>query len=186
MLSLNFTPFPTFFTERLILRQLLTTDDAQIFTLRSDDQVNKYLDRTKATSIEDARQFIRKINVSIGKNEAIYWGITLKDNPSLIGTVALWNILSGDEKAEIGYELLPEFQGKGIMQEAIAKVIEFGFLKMKLQTVEACTHPLNDKSSKLLERFHFKQSGVLENENKEKTNEPSLIIYSLTKDMYRE
>jgi ribosomal-protein-alanine N-acetyltransferase len=49
----------------------------------------------------------------------------------------LLNIRKAENRAEIGYELLPSFQGKGIMHEAISEVIEFGFQEMQLQTIEA-------------------------------------------------
>jgi ribosomal-protein-alanine N-acetyltransferase len=57
MLANSFTPFPVIKTERLTLRQLSVNDDKEIFALRSDKQVNKYLDREPSNSIEDARKF---------------------------------------------------------------------------------------------------------------------------------
>ena len=61
-----------------------------------------------------------------------------------------------DDKAETGYTLDPNFQGKGYMQEALAKIIDFGFTKMKLRTVEAYTHKDNNPSIQLLLRNKFK------------------------------
>ena len=58
MTSRNFTPFPVLKTERLILRQLISSDDKEIFALRSNDNVNKYLDRKPSKSIDDAKNFI--------------------------------------------------------------------------------------------------------------------------------
>ena len=159
MLQLNFTPFPNLITDRLVLRQLSVNDENEIFKLRSDESVNKYLSRSKANSVEEARAFINKINTSIHNNESLYWGITLKESSALVGTICLWNISKENETAEIGYELIPDSQGKGIMQEALLKVIEFGFENMKLKTIEAHTHPDNDSSTKLLEKNNFKKIG---------------------------
>jgi ribosomal-protein-alanine N-acetyltransferase len=75
------------------------------------------------------------------------------------------------EVAEIGYELLPEFQGKGIMQEAVAKIIEFCFQALKLKSLEACADMNNRPSIKLLEKFNFVKTGL------SRHNE---IIYRLT------
>src|SRR5437868_13096004 len=121
MLNLNFTPFPNLITERLFLRQLKIEDANEIFTLRSSDEVNRFLDRPKATTIDEARQFINKINDGINKNESVYWAITFKNDSKLIGTICYWNISKENDRAEIGYELQPRYQGKGIMQEAILK-----------------------------------------------------------------
>ena len=58
MLNKTFTPFPILTTERLTLRQLVINDEQQIFTLRSDTEINKFLDRQISNTLDDARQFI--------------------------------------------------------------------------------------------------------------------------------
>ena len=123
------TTFPILTTERLILRQLEIQDEQEIFFLRSDERVNKWLVAPIAQNVDEARIFINKINCGINNNEWAYWAITLKNNNKLIGTICFWNISIEENKAEIGYVLHPHFQGKGIMQEAIHKVIEYGFEK---------------------------------------------------------
>src|SRR5665811_2355555 len=128
-------PFPLLKTEHLILLQLTLEDDNEIFLLRSDESVNKFLDRPIAKTIDDARQFINKINESLRKNELIYWAITFKNHPKLIGTICLWNISEDGTKAEIGFELLPDYQGKGIIQEVLPKVVRYGFENMKLNSI---------------------------------------------------
>jgi ribosomal-protein-alanine N-acetyltransferase len=62
MVNRSFTPFPILTTERLTLRQLSTDDGQNIFALRSDTEINKYLDRQASKTIEDAINFINKIN----------------------------------------------------------------------------------------------------------------------------
>src|SRR3990167_3457862 len=141
MNKINFTPFPLLETERLTLRQLSLEDANEIFRLRSDKSVNKFLDRPIAKTIDDANQFINKINDSIAKNELIYWVITLKNHPKLIGTICLWNISEDRSKAEIGFELLLEYHGKGIMQEVILKVIKYGFEEMHLRSIDGDVDP---------------------------------------------
>ena len=157
MLTNTFTSFPVIKTERLTLRQLSVNDDKDIFALRSDKQVNKYLDREPSNTIEDARKFIHKIAEVVKQNESIYWAITLTNNDRLVGTICLFNFSSENDQAEIGYELLPAFQGQGIMQEAISKVITFGLDVIGLKTIEAYTHLENKNSTKLLEKFNFKK-----------------------------
>ncbi|MGE5518373.1 MAG: GNAT family N-acetyltransferase, partial [Candidatus Dadabacteria bacterium] len=136
-MSRNFTPFPVLKTERLVLRQLKISDDKEIFALRSDDNINKYLDRKPAKSIDDARNFIQAINENIQRNASIYWAITLNGSDKLIGTICLFDFSNDNLKAEIGYELLPGFQGKGLMQEAAIKVIDFGIQHIGLNSIEA-------------------------------------------------
>jgi ribosomal-protein-alanine N-acetyltransferase len=157
MTNRNFTPFPVLKTQRLILRQLISSDDKAIFALRSDDNVNKYLDRKPGKSIDDARNFIRTINKNIERNDSIYWAITLKGTDKLIGTICLFDFSNDNLKVEIGYELLPDFQGKGIMQEAASKVIDFGIQHIGINSIEAYTHSKNQSSIRLLEKLNFKR-----------------------------
>src|ERR1700747_1897570 len=102
----TFMPFPILTTERLTLRQLASNDEQEIFTLRSDSEINKYLDRQPSNTIEDARNFINKVNENINKNDSLYWAITLSDKNILAGTICLFGFSDDNCKCEIGYELL--------------------------------------------------------------------------------
>jgi ribosomal-protein-alanine N-acetyltransferase len=179
MLTFNFTPFPIIATERLLLRQLTLEDEKEIFLLRSDEGVNRYLDRPKAQTIKDARNFIQNINEGISNNDRIYWAVRLIENPRLVGTIGLWNLSAEKAAAEIGYELLPSFQGKGIMQEALTKVIEFGFQTMQLQILEAWVSKANNSSIRTLERNHFRRDFIMESEMPSEEKEKGMIIYTL-------
>ena len=59
MLKLNFNPFPLITTERLVLRQVSSFDVNEIFFLRSDEEVLRYIQRKPAKNIEEAIQFIQ-------------------------------------------------------------------------------------------------------------------------------
>ena len=173
MLNKTFTPFPILTTERLTLRQLGINDEQGIFTLRSDSEINKYLDRQIANTIDDARNFINKVNENINKNNSIYWAITFSDKNILVGTICLFSFSDEDDKCEIGYELLTNFQGQGIMTEAVEKVIDYAFNTIGVQQIEASFHKDNLRSIKLLEKFLFKNANEADKAN------PDLIYYSL-------
>lgn len=169
-----FTPFPILNTDRLILRQLVITDDNEILALRSDDNVNRYLDRHPSKSIEAAKSFIQTITENVKKKDSIYWAISLSGK--LIGTICLFEFADDNSKAEIGYELLPIYQGKGLMQEAASKVLEFGFQHIGLNSIEAYTHSENQKSTRLLEKFNFKKQSPSED-----NSDKSVIVFKLSK-----
>ena len=99
MLNGAFTPFPILTTERLTLRQLVINDEQEIFALRSDSEINKYLDRKIATTIDDARNFINNVNENINKNDSGYWAITFSDKNILVGTICLFNF--SNDKADM-------------------------------------------------------------------------------------
>jgi len=174
MLNKAFTPFPVLTTERLTLRQLVINDEQEIFILRSDSEINKYLDRQLSNTIDDARNFINKIVDNVNKNDSLYWAITLSDRNILVGTICLFGFSDENDKCEIGYELLTNFQGQGIMKEALEKVIDYAFNTIKVQKIDAFLHRDNQSSIKLLEKFSFRNSN-----EPDKTN-PDLICYYLT------
>jgi [ribosomal protein S5]-alanine N-acetyltransferase len=174
MLHKYFTPFPILTTERLTLRQLLINDDEDIFTLRSNSEINKYLDRQLSNTIEDARNFIHTVNENINKNIALYWAITLSDSNTFVGTICLYGFSDENDNCEIGYELLTNFQSQGIMKEAVEKVIDYAFNTIKVQKIEAFLHRNNQPSINLLEKLLFRNS------NKPNAISPELICYHLT------
>src|ERR1700733_389454 len=179
MLELNFTPFPHLNTERLVLRQLKPSDDYEIFALRSNISVNKHLERPITTSIQEAREFIEKINNGIANQDCLYWAISLNKDEKLIGTICYWNISLEEGTAEIGYELYPDHQGKGIMQEALSRVIRFGFENMKIITITAFPTRDNYKSVKVLEKNNFILEKDIDNKIKNEANSPKSVTYSL-------
>ncbi|MES2647957.1 MAG: GNAT family N-acetyltransferase [Bacteroidota bacterium] len=156
MLNKKFTPFPILKTERLTLRQLKIFDQDEIFLLRSDIEINKYLDRQISNTIYDARNFINKVVENTNKDASVYWAITLNADDKLVGTICLYGFSDGNEKCEIGYELLTSSQGKGIMNEAAGKVIDYAFNLIKVQEIEASVHKDNQASISLLEKLSFK------------------------------
>src|SRR5687768_5474051 len=174
MKNRNFTSFPILTTERLTLRQLLIDDQNDILALRSDTEINQYLDRQPSKTIEDAINFINKVNDNIKLNNSLYWAITLTMTKTFVGTICIFDFSDEKNSCEIGYELMTKFQGQGIMKEATKKVIDYAFQTMQFQKIVAFTHNDNQNSTKLLEKFDFKKSGEADKEN------PDLNIFTLT------
>jgi ribosomal-protein-alanine N-acetyltransferase len=162
-------------TERLKLRKLALADAAQLVLLRSDERVNRYLDRPAATTHEEAVQFINKILAA----SSYYWALTLKNDTLLIGTVCLWNTDHEKSHVEIGYELLPAFHGKGLMTEALQAVIAYNSTVLQFQTIVATLHRENIPSIKLLEKNGFTRDNTREDQLHAESSPGCEIVYSL-------
>jgi len=147
---MNGSPFPLLKTERLRLRAVEFADCEAVFYLRSNEIVNQYIKRTKTESLEDALAFIEKIKERITNNLILYWAITHQDNATMIGSICLWKFSENGKEAEVGYDLHPDFQKKGIMSEALNCVTNFGFHHLKLTKIKAFTHFANEPSKNLL------------------------------------
>lgn len=179
MLQLNFNPFPILTTNRLTLRELSYSDEQEIYELRKDEEVNRFLAREKAKSIEDARKFITIILQNIRNNESILWAINKKGDSKLIGSVVYYNISKKDSRAEIGYELSPAWQGMGIMREALETVIHFGFDQLGFETIEAWPTEENTRSILLLEKFNFKKEE--DDPRLRMEDNKGMLLYSLSR-----
>lgn len=155
MLELNFSPFPVLTTDRLVLRKTKIEDAEEVFIMRSDPELLRYVDRDPAKTIDEARSFIQLITDNLDNNVGVSWAMTLKDSDRMIGSIAIWRIDKENHRGEIGYVLLTEYQGKGLMLEAIQAVADYGFKEMKLHSLEANINPDNLASQNVLERAGF-------------------------------
>lgn len=160
-------------SERLTLRKLSQNDSEEILRLRSDIEINKFLDRKPNKTVEDALSFIKNI-IENESEELFYWAITKTGEDKLMGTICLFEFLGNLKKCEIGYELLTEYQGHGIMIEAVEKVIEYATKTLEIKTIDALTHKDNQSSTKLLQKLNFKKLEDSVEDN------PNLILFRLT------
>jgi [ribosomal protein S5]-alanine N-acetyltransferase len=155
MTELNFNPFPELETERLRLREVNVDDKKEVFQLRSDKNIMKFIPRPLVKNEEEAIEFIGTIVQGIIKRELINWAITLKDDNKLIGIIGFYRIAPDNNRAEVGYILSADFHKKGIMREALLEIINYGFNKMKLHTIEAVIDPRNAASENILIKSNF-------------------------------
>lgn len=154
-------PSPFLQTERLLLRPLTMEDLEFVFQHFGHPQVAQYLlDEEPVTEISQAREIIQ-FYLDAENKPYNRWGIAQKSTGQLMGTCGFhkWNKRSF--RAEIGYDLYPDFWGQGYMTEALQKVIAHGFGQMNLHRIEALIYVENKRSMQLLKKIGFKEEGVL-------------------------
>ncbi|WP_281239465.1 GNAT family N-acetyltransferase [Flavobacterium praedii] len=166
MLEINFLPFPNLETERLLLRQVNSNDAEAILSLRSNDEVMKYIPRPYLKNIIEAKDLIAMFDDKIENGIGINWGIAFVNQPEkILGIIGHYRIKPEHYRAEVGYMLFPEYKGRGIVSEALKKVVEYGFKEMKLHSIEAILDPGNIGSEKVLLKNGFiKEAHLIENE----------------------
>lgn len=164
MLILNFTKFPVLETERLILREHVLSDAENIYKMRTNETVMKYIDRERPKDLADVKTFITTFNEGFENGDNLAWVIALKENPEyMIGSIGYWRTDYANHRAEIGYMLHPDYWRKGIISEALKRTIDFGFEDMNLHTIKANINVENDASRQMLVKHgfvkeaHFKQ-----------------------------
>lgn len=162
-------------TERLILKPIDESHVEDILKIRGNDVVNQFVKRIPPKTNYDALDFILTIKKRIKNNETVYWGISLKNQTNLIGTICLWKFSEDRKEAEVGYELLPEYHRKEIMSETLQAVLNFGFNDLNLQEIVAMTNKFNENSKGLLLKHNF----ILE--EREDEGFPDNLVFSLKK-----
>ncbi|MEO7265230.1 MAG: GNAT family N-acetyltransferase [Ferruginibacter sp.] len=156
MLVLNFDPFPILETERMILRAVSLEDAEDMFFLRTNEDAMKFINKALPKSIADILELVAKMNDNTMR---IQWAMALKTDNKLIGTIGYHIIDKDHHRAELGYMLHPMQWNKGLMSEAIQAVLDFGFNKLGLHSIEARINPANNASSKILLKHNFVKEG---------------------------
>lgn len=160
-LKLTFDPFPEIKTERLILCQISKSQAVPLLRLRSENAVMRYIERPRANTLEEVFAFIDAVEEIHAKEEGFTWSICLKEDKTFVGTIGFYRHQKDIFRSELGYAMLPEFWGRGIMSEAIQAVLDFGFNQMGFNSIEADINPANEASAKILLRNGFQKEGYI-------------------------
>lgn len=150
-------------TKDSLLKQLELADAEELFRLTDANrsylkQWLPWLDYTKR--VEDTAQFIRMTINQHSNNQGIHYGIWYKGR--LAGTIGVHNIDWINKKTAIGYWLGEQFQGRGLMTNAVSAYMEhliFTSWGLEKVTIQAATE--NDRSRAIPERLGFHLEGVL-------------------------
>jgi ribosomal-protein-alanine N-acetyltransferase len=152
-----FKIFPKLESKRLYFRRMNLSYAKDIHQIRSNNDVMKFMDVTRTKSVNDAKRLIRNVREDYKNEKGVSWAIIEKNLKSFIGYAGFWRMQPQHCRGEIGYALKPEYWGKGFMTEALKTIIDFGFHKMNLHSIEANVNPKNQKSKKLLKRLGFRK-----------------------------
>ncbi len=157
MIPVSFTPYPILVTPRLILRRPADTDAADIFAMRSDPEVMRYIPRPLARSHADVEALLTMINDFTDRNERINWAMELREERKVVGLLGFVNIKPEHHRAEVGYSLARAYHRRGLMREALKAVLGFGFGTMNLHSIEAIIDEQNIASGALLDQLGFRR-----------------------------
>ena len=127
--------FPLLETERLVLRQLERKDAKDSFLFLADEETMRFYD-PPFTQFEQAEKSILRHQKRFTDREAIRWGITLKGEDKVVGNCGYsWD--ADNFNAALSYILAKAYWHRGIMSEALAAILQFGFDSCLLHRIEA-------------------------------------------------
>jgi [ribosomal protein S5]-alanine N-acetyltransferase len=178
--------FPVLETPRLVLREITEADVPALFAIHGDPDLMRWFgadplpDEEAAASLVETFAGWRKM-----ANPGTRWALQPKGENHLIGTCGLFSWNRNWRKCVVGYELASQAQGKGLMREALAAVLSWGFEHMELNRVEAQIHPMNKPSLTLAGSLGFLQEGLLREVAYWGGEHHDLLQYSLLHRDYR-
>lgn len=150
-------------TERLILRPFSLTDAPFILELVNTPGWLQFIGDRNIHSTSDAENYLNNGPLKgYADNGFGYWTVSRKEDPRKpIGSCGL---MKRDmlQDIDIGYALLPEFEGLGYATEAAQRVLSFAFETLKTSRVVAISTTDNVRSAKVLQKIGMQLEGKIQ------------------------
>jgi [ribosomal protein S5]-alanine N-acetyltransferase len=166
-----------FNTQRMCIRYFTDDDAAFILELlNTDNWINNIGDRNVA-SVKDAQQYLERTAYHTLKVFGhTMMAMELNEDKKVIGMIGLFQ-RPNLQHADLGFAILPAYEGEGYAHEAAQGAINYAFETLKMEVLAAITTADNTRSRKLLTRLNFIESGLTTyNDTKE-----NLLLYELHK-----
>ncbi|KRG86297.1 MULTISPECIES: GNAT family N-acetyltransferase [Stenotrophomonas] len=154
-------PQPELSSLRLRLREPREDDAPALFAIHSDPQVMRYWSCPAWTRPAQAEQKLAEIRRQRRELDILVWAIADARSDLLIGSSAVFAMNLEQGRAEIGYSLHRDWQGRGLASEALRMILRHLFDGMGLRRIEADIDPRNLASCRLVERLGFVREGTL-------------------------
>jgi len=144
-------------TERLILREMIPSDDEGMFELDSNPEVHRFVGKSPVTLIDESRLMIENIRTQYAENGIGRWAVILKETNEFIGWSGIKlikdTINNHQNFYEIGYRFIQKHWGKGYATEAGLAFVDYAFNEMKVENLYAYADAGNINSRHILEKL---------------------------------
>lgn len=179
-----FASIPVLETKHYMLRGIRKEDASEMLGFMGDKDTMQFITPAPVQS-EAALQdeILNQLN-GFTRRKEISWVIVNKSNGDIVGMFRLYKLDMWHRKAEMGVVIRKVYQRKGVMTEVMKKVLTFGFGPLDLNRIVGDIFALNQGSTKLLERFGFKQEGLLRQTDFDGERYHDTVVYSLLKAEY--
>ncbi|MBO6515952.1 MAG: GNAT family N-acetyltransferase [Bacteroidia bacterium] len=164
-------------TERLSIVEAEITDSVFIYTLLNSRNWIKYIGDREINTLEDAERYIENsLFASYDRFGFGLYKVVLKSENKPIG---LCGFLKRKElqHPDLGFAILPRFEGQGITSEASKAMLNHGFTKLNMKTVLGITTELNKASQRVLSKTGLSKAGTTRLAGGEE-----LLLYQVTND----
>lgn len=138
----------TITTERLLLRAPQQSDAAGL-------RLAGALPMTE----DEAEKAVAAMVAERGKPFVFHWVITIEGRP--VGRVKGWEVSPYNGYVQLGYDIGPQWRGRGYMTEAVRAVIRYLLQEAQAHRVYAMARESNTASRRVLEKAGMQHEGVM-------------------------
>ncbi|MDO6761813.1 GNAT family protein [Tamlana sp. 2_MG-2023] len=147
-------------TKNYKLQEIKPSDINNIHKGLSNPEITKYYD-VHFSTLEETEVQMQWYRTLIKEGTGIWWGIYDKTDKQFCGAGGFNNLNKTHQKAEIGFWLLKEYWGKGILAEIMPKLFDLGFTQLNLNRIEGYVASKNIKCKSALEKINFQYEGTM-------------------------
>lgn len=140
-------------TPRLTLRRLSTDDAPFIVKLLNDPGWLRFIGDRGVRTLDDARAYLLKGPIAM--YERCGFGLLLVERKSDGAPLGMCGLIRRDglDDVDIGFALMPEFNGQGYAHEAALATMTYGRETIALERIVGITAQDNERSIKLLKKI---------------------------------
>ena len=168
------------YTDRFYLKEVSADDIVNIHRGLSDFEVTRHYAVHFAT-LEDTKEQMDWYADLKRTGTGVWWCIYDKTTDQFLGAGGYNNLEKEHRKAEVGFWLLKEHWGKGILKEAMSAILNMGFYSLNLLRVEGFVDHENQKCKKALEKVNFTFEGTMRSCEIKDGKALDVDIYSMLK-----
>ncbi|GAB5551677.1 MAG: GNAT family N-acetyltransferase [Saprospiraceae bacterium] len=149
-------------TQRLTISEAQLSDRQFFYDLMNSSGWLQYIGDRGIHTLGDAENYIQNsLLASYQANDFGLYKLSLKSNTVSIG---ICGFLKREylEQVDIGFAMLPDYTGRGLMKEAAMALIQKAQSDQVWTKILAITSPENERSKGLLRTLGFQEKGLIQ------------------------
>ena len=184
------TQVPAFETARLRMRRLTIEDAPSAHQAYGDSEAMKFWDMPPSIDLEETERRVQR-SLSVDTQWHATWAVLarpdgqLPDDERFIGMINYHARQPWNRRLALGWILIPDFQGRGYMQEGVGAVLTHCFTTLDIHRIEAEIEPENTRSARLARRLGFQREGLLRDRLFVAGHPRTVQIYGLLRSEWR-
>ena len=160
--QLLFREFPFLESDEIILKKVEPGDAESLNEILTNANLYKYRPGNPLKTFDAVKKVVGHYERDFNKHKTMFLGIFLKEeNNKLVGIAEIFEFDYQAERVEVGYTVNESYWGRGIATYATKLMLDYLFNVIGVNSIQASTLPINEKSKNVLKRCGFTYEGTL-------------------------